>query len=243
MDRPIVVVVVDGPMGAGKTTLLERFAERNPRVSVAKEPLDRLTSFYDYDVHPRREYNPLRRMYENPRVDAVAAQLHIVKTFAERDGDVADAAVIVTDRHVDSCFPFVRVKERLGQISSFAADALDRAIVDAKKTHAVAPRTNVFYLDTPIDVCLARVLNRERPGEEFSTEERLTDASRLLNGLREAFDRFLETGNVPYVKVAVGDDLDEAVGRLERYVEACSARRNVLREIAARPIKGEADAR
>jgi deoxyadenosine/deoxycytidine kinase len=171
---------VEGLIGAGKSTIIDKLQEITDNlleqdlpfsVVTIRECLEEFTSFHGH--------NPLELSYENPIMNAPLAQVHFTQSINKVvlfkklkplfDSTMKqwknDTLVVVTDRSLFSPLPFIQTLYANGRISGFAHDFLiDYTLRKAKDTlkSLNLQISGIYYVDTPIDICMTRVANRGR---------------------------------------------------------------------------------
>lgn len=163
---------IDGNIGAGKTTLLENLAREvavrfsDKKIKILFEPVERFESY--------KSFNPLQLFYEDKTKNAAFVQLHIIGEIAEyfREAITEDEGtidLIVCERSLFSpkIFSGLMLKNQL--VTDFEyeklCDETNRLLHDVLPDCAVLGADYVFYLDTPDEVCQARIEKRARQSE------------------------------------------------------------------------------
>lgn len=165
-SRPYVIAL-DGNIGAGKSTLLAKLKRvvDPKRVVVILEPVDAWEKLTD----DTDEKNILEKFYTYPANYAFMFQTVVLHSLmAAMDRAVAqhpDCEVIVCERSVASSrHVFMQMLRDQGKILPFECK-----VYESFFTESVVERyypDKVVYLDVPPKVCLERLLQRSRKGED-----------------------------------------------------------------------------
>lgn len=158
------LVVIEGNIGSGKSYLLEHL--RSSSVNTSK------ILFVDEPVQLFENYNghkPLKLLEEDPQHEATAVQLHIICTLRKYYNSIfkknftTETEIIICDRYFVSALIFIETLYRCEYISHFAKTVLE---AEVKEHLPMFPKvTGVFFLDTPVELCINRIQSRARPGE------------------------------------------------------------------------------
>ena len=187
-------VAITGPLGAGKTTLLNLLA-KTAGWSTLDEPNDE---------------NPyLEKVYANPEDLAFRMQVYYLAQRAQQHQRLADATGrVVQERCIlDDGEVFFPAYHEVGAIGAADLDTLMdmyRGLVPGLRL----PDT-IIAVDAPFDLCMERVRNRGREGEQHLDAEL---ARRIYDGYHAWWDRLgdqvlrIDTGRLDLV----GDAADQA---------------------------------
>lgn len=135
-------ISVEGNIGSGKSTALAALARHDPEAAVLPEPVDEWGEL-------------LRAFYARPAEYALAFQLRVLLSFHGAPESCVTERSPLACRHV-----FGQILANDGHMTPQQWDVF-------KDYHAAlgwAPDA-IVYVDTPADVCLARVQARAREGE------------------------------------------------------------------------------
>ena len=186
-------ICIEGNVGAGKSTLLAR-----------------LSRWWTVWPEPVAEWGELLALfYACPRRWAFAMNAEALKSFLRVP--VADDAgrPIIVERSPLSCKDvFSRVHATAGVITA----AEWQVITDLHKDHAWEADAYIFIKTTP-GLCLERVRERGRPGEEAVTSDYLTD-------LQSGHMSMLRHMKKPYYMVDGAQDPELVFSRVKEIVES-----------------------
>lgn len=163
------LICIEGNIGAGKSTLLSDLKLKLPNMGFIEENISQYTVY--------KNYNPLIEMYQNPMQNSPIAQLHFIRSINnilfKKSGN---HDILITDRSIFSPRVFGDTLCQGGWISTFTRDYLsEETLAHAKQTLELlnAEYVGMFYMNTPVDICLERINKRSRQGERFITIEYL----------------------------------------------------------------------
>lgn len=201
-----MIVVVEGNIGAGKTTFCEDLceqltvADKKRTVVFLKEPVERWTS--------ANGENMLKLFYENKKRWAFTFQCFALATMIQNESRAVqlseDGHIVIMER---SSFSGKEIFSDL-----LREDVFTRGEVQTfheLKTIAQSPLQTysdlvIIYLNTPPDICLARITHRDRPEEvgliDISYLRRVHDAheTKLRGGMVHGV--LLEVDGSTYVR-------------------------------------------
>lgn len=169
--------IIEGLVGAGKTWVLEHFDETNnvgeqkDEFQIVKLPED-VARFNSY-----KEFAPLSLTQENPKLNAVASQLHIIQCVNDSIHNLVTSLrretlppatkriILLTDRSLYAPLVFSNLIYAEGHISRFtlrflediAEHTADRTCKDLN-----LKVIGLFFLDTKIRECLKNIQLRRR---------------------------------------------------------------------------------
>lgn len=162
LDERCVRVALEGNIGAGKSSVTAELQARGYRVS----------------AEPVAAWTLLPKFYAEPQRYAFALQTQILTSCAALD----DGRALITERSAEaSLHVFGASLLRQGQITE-TQRALLSTLYEALR---MTPTELVVNLDTRVDICMARIVQRGRPCEEGITRE-------YLEGLRAQYAVYLQ---------------------------------------------------
>jgi deoxyadenosine/deoxycytidine kinase len=159
------IISIEGPIAAGKSTVLQQLSSSfPPNTRVLQEPVADFCSY--------RDFNPLQLTYENPKENAAMCQMHIIscleRFYREQQGP-SDGELWVTERSLFSPVIFTRALEASGFLSPFSAckilEKAEETLALVNPDHPLGA-DKIFFIDCPVDVCIERIKQRQRPEEE-----------------------------------------------------------------------------
>ena len=162
LEQRCVRVALEGNIGAGKSSVTAELQARGYRVA----------------AEPVAAWTLLPKFYAEPQRYAFALQTQILTSCAALD----DGRALITERSAEaSLHVFGASLLRQGQITE-TQRALLSTLYEALR---MTPTELVVNLDTSVDICQARIVQRGRPCEEGITRE-------YLEGLRAQYAVYLQ---------------------------------------------------
>ena len=155
------LVSVVGNIGAGKSTVITNPGLKN--VGVIEEYL---TGYRNFEKH-----DPLELMYQNPGENVHLVQHHFIKCINKQLRNTDSASQLwITDRSLFCPKVFIQNHFRGKRLSEFSRDYLINETDEyALKTlqEMSLEYVGIFYLDTPPEICLERIKERNRKCESL----------------------------------------------------------------------------
>ena len=166
MYRSAPIISVIGTPGAGKSTLLETIMQSNPSAYVvAHEPV---ADWEDSGI--------LKAFYNHPTRYALAFQTIAVATVAATLNractDAGDERIVISERDLQSSH-FIFAQPLMEHYMNAWERETYQALFDAAAA-STPPATHYIWLDVSPEVCLKRIVNRNRPSERKLTLAQLT---------------------------------------------------------------------
>ena len=171
MIKHRVSFTIEGNIGSGKTTLLEHLKSRvkNSNVLFVEEPVHA----FEKCIINGNSYKPLQTFYSDLNKYSFAFQTWVAKCYDNQLKSISKVtnadSVLVFDRAAYFSTVFIRLSHKNKYISDFEKDLLVNNCDDAVHTYFASDNfmgvNKIFYLDTPINVCLEQINIRDREGE------------------------------------------------------------------------------
>jgi deoxyadenosine/deoxycytidine kinase len=173
-----VIVSIEGNIGSGKSTLLRELKEHHQDflhehgIVLVQEPVDVWMNYLD----PEDGESILKKFYDNPERYAFLFQLVIYESIMDAiDTAITanpDARVLLCERSVSSSHEvFMKMFRDDGEVNALEYKYY-RTMADNPDLERYRP-SHLFYLDTPIGVCIERIEVRGRENESNITEHYL----------------------------------------------------------------------
>ena len=187
----MTTIYLEGLIAAGKTTTMSHFTRgmSAETFSIVEEPL---RDFQYFPTLSGEVIEPLTEFYQNPSQEAIVVQLHVLDTYEAKLRAIQESGsttVKIWDRGPDACLIFTRTLYKLGHITKLGYEYWMRRYreIKAKYRDHSSPK-GIFFIDTPIDVCLQRQRERGR-----LMEKDFGDMKNYLHVLRETYMEYLTT--------------------------------------------------
>ena len=184
-------ITIEGLIGSGKTTLLNKIeqCDTNSNFMILHEPVEDFKSCKLFN----HEYNPLKEFYYDRSKNSVAFQCWVNQCYNKQLENISDSTSENTNILMDRCFyssvVFIKTLNRLKVYSDFTESFLESQVLSSvekfygKNDYGV---DKIYYLNTPIDVCIQNILKRDR-----SEEKNVHDLERYLTLLDIEYKLFL----------------------------------------------------
>jgi len=196
---PKHVLFVDGLMGAGKSHFLDLTREKYPNLTVIDEPVDKWV-----------ESGLLENFYNDPKKYAFKLQSYIMDSFVDQleEAFKNDVKFILMERgHLAAYTVFSYIHWTNGLLTDEEYEKMEQKHYfydrDLRKRGYVLDH---IYLNTPIDIAMERVAERNRINEKNKVTKEYQQ--RLLN-------RFEELCLTPYSI----EQLDELIEKIVKQLE------------------------
>lgn len=162
MSRKLVLSI-EGNIGAGKSTLLDCLRQICPGVTVVQEPV---LDWEELKTDEKRGL--LESFYTDQKTYAFQLQMFALLTrFQSINACTQFNEIVVAERSIlsDSCV-FAQTLQRNGCLSTSESAILKRW---SGYLSTRLPESVFIYVKTPVDVCMDRIKQRARVGEENIT--------------------------------------------------------------------------
>ena len=177
LDWP-TIVSIEGNIGSGKSTLLRELKEHHQDflqehgIVIVQEPVDVWMNYLD----PEDGESILKKFYDNPERYAFLFQLIIYDSIMDAIDHATetnpDARFLLCERSISSSHEvFMKMFRDDGEVNAieykyYLTMADDPGLDDYRPSH-------LFYLDTPVEVCMERIEVRGRENESNITQHYL----------------------------------------------------------------------
>lgn len=227
-----MIISLEGNIGAGKTTVLSELQHSRRHDGLIDyftfEPTALYTRFKLKGnlavFNKSKVHNPLVNLYEKTETDAAIAQLHLMKTsynyfFPHFDKNsvrgclggpfYGGTCVRLHERSYPTTRCFIELYNRKGYFSPFVHDFLLNEFVPDKCIPDV-----MIYLDVDPAVCLDRIKERNRQGEEGITLQTLKMFADIMTD-----PKYLPTTNIIKVSVDAGDKIPTVTAKVGKVIK------------------------
>lgn len=167
-----MIIALEGNIGAGKTSILQELRYNQNYKGLLDdyfcEPVERYCIFKisgPLALMEQRYHNPLLNLYMFPSTDTAIAQLHFMRSsynyFWPKFQEDSPQKLMLCERAYPSTRCFIELYRRKLFFTPFVHDFL----LDEFRPGSLVPDFSI-HLDVPADVCLKRVRQRQRFGEQ-----------------------------------------------------------------------------
>ena len=214
-----VLLAIEGNIGAGKSFILSAIKSKlkgKPNYLFIDEPVEQFScALLNGSV-----YNPLGAFYNDPVRHAFSSQVWIYECYKRQHEALSKQSThdttIIMDRGVYSTIMFVEVLRNQGFLTDFEADYMrdkTKELLNLYFGDESFGCDKLYYLDTPIPLCVERIASRDR-----CEEKRLKDMGNYLEMLdasyRAYIHDFAQTSGRDNAVVFHSEDLSETIDRI-----------------------------
>lgn len=194
-----IILSIDSVIGAGKTTLLNKYKKMYPQLTIIEEPVDQWV-----------KSGLLEKFYENPKRYSFELQKYIMGSFT----DILAAEFkkgtkyIIMERGPLACFAvFSYLHHKAGILSDEEYKIMgDNHYAYERWLREEGYVLDHIYLNTPIDIAMERMKNRNRINESTGVSKEYQQ--NLLN-------RYNELCMTPYTE----EQIDALIEKVSEYLK------------------------
>lgn len=190
-------ITIEGLIGSGKSTLLNNLQTTNINGNAAFESS---TIFVPEPIEDfqkckllNRSFNPLKEFYSDKHGNGVCFQSWVNKCYEKQLSELCAVStkdtMILMDRCPYSSVVFLRSLSRLKVFSDFTEYYLENEVATTIKKYFGGDLfgiDKVYFLDTPIDICVQQIVKRGR-----YAENEIIDLERYLRILESEYKLFV----------------------------------------------------
>jgi deoxyadenosine/deoxycytidine kinase len=208
---------LEGNIGAGKTTVIRRLKELCPTWHFIDEPIDVWTSLKTDEGDNLIElfYRDIPRWAYTFQNCAILMRMQLISgaiatwreaCAADPTGATAANNVFVTERSIETDYHvFASMLREQGHLNTIEWTLYLRWYNMMKDSCSV---NGIVYIDTPVDICMQRIKQRGRDGEETISEAYMSDLDRFH---RSWLAQDISTPTVPYHTYGDVQDVPENI--------------------------------
>ena len=205
-----IIVSIEGNIGAGKSTFLKSLEKHvydsrmknnniNFTISFVTEPVKDWMGLTTKDG-----ISMLQNFYDNPTKNAFAFQILALSAICKDHHEMIRIhkenrvqGVMITERSVTSTSRvFTEMLHQKGYISE--VEKISYVQMYNEVAQDISPSL-IIYIQSNPDVCLFRVTNRARDGENNISMQYLTE-------LHEAYEHWIQTTHIPVIRLTISPD-------------------------------------
>ena len=217
------IVTLEGNIGSGKSTTLNLLKQKVKckNFVFAAEPVEDFSTCQFGDL----VYNPLEEFYLNPHENACAFQFWINRCYSRQLEKITKECMFknhfLFDRGIYSSSVFIKALTKQGFLSDFSSELLlhevNETIYKYYGGDKIFGTNRLYYLDTPIDVCLRRIQSRSRKGE-VDTKNLRDQLVCIHNEYEKYIDNFINLHGVYSFRRFYHEDENEVANDLQRFI-------------------------
>jgi len=184
---------IEGNIGAGKTTILKIIEKSFKDIAFVEEPISKWQNIGNENL--------LEKFYENPERWCFSFEFYSMLTKVEALIKAANCnqSIIIIERSLLSNKIFIDISKEMDKLNNMEYNILLKTW-DFYIQNVYPQLSGIIYLNTPVDVCVNRIIQRNR------NEECNVDKS-YLNILHEKFKELSNESTIPTLIVDGNYDL------------------------------------
>ena len=184
---------IEGNIGAGKTTILKIIEKSFKDIAFVEEPISKWQNIGNENL--------LEKFYENPERWCFSFEFYSMLTKVEALIKAANynQSIIIIERSLLSNKIFIDISKEMDKLNNMEYNILLKTW-DFYIQNVYPQLSGIIYLNTPVDVCVNRIIQRNR------NEECNVDKS-YLNILHEKFKELSNESTIPTLIVDGNYDL------------------------------------
>jgi deoxyadenosine/deoxycytidine kinase len=184
---------IEGNIGAGKTTILKIIEKLFKDIAFVEEPISKWQNIGNENL--------LEKFYENPERWCFSFEFYSMLTKVEALIKAANCnqSIIIIERSLLSNRIFIDISKEMDKLNNMEYNILLKTW-DFYIQNVYPQLSGIIYLNTPVDVCVNRIIQRNR------NEECNVDKS-YLNILHEKFKELSNESTIPTLIVDGNYDL------------------------------------
>ena len=174
---------IEGNIGAGKTTILKIIGKTFKDVSFVEEPISKWQNLGGENL--------LEKFYKNPERWCYSFEFYSMLTKVEAliKGANCDKSIIIIERSLLSNKIFIDISKKMNKLNEMEYGMLINTW-NFYMQNIYPQIKGIIYLKTPVDVCVQRIILRNR-NEENSVDKN------YLSLLHDKFEEFSNYSTIP----------------------------------------------
>ena len=184
---------IEGNIGAGKTTILKIIEKSFKDIAFVEEPISKWQNIGNENL--------LEKFYENPERWCFSFEFYSMLTKVEALIKAANCnqSIIIIERSLLSNRIFIDISKEMDKLNNMEYNILLKTW-DFYIQNVYPQLSGIIYLNTPVDVCVNRIIQRNR-NEEWNVDKS------YLNILHEKFKELSNESTIPTLIVDGNYDL------------------------------------
>ena len=203
------IYTIEGNIGAGKTTILKIIGKNFDDVTFVEEPVSQWQNLGGENL--------LEKFYQDPERWGFTFEFYSMLSKIKCLMKAADSEknIIIIERSILSNKIFIDISKEMNKLNDLEYGMLINTYNFYRQN--VYPILNgIIYLNTPVDVCVQRIIQRNRGGENN------LDKNYLLM-LKEKFDELSNNSTIPTLVIDGNFDLERDSNKIGRDIHSFMA--------------------
>ena len=203
------IYTIEGNIGAGKTTILNIIGKNFDDVTFVEEPVSQWQNLGGENL--------LEKFYQDPERWGFTFEFYSMLSKIKCLMKAADSEknIIIIERSILSNKIFIDISKEMNKLNDLEYGMLINTYNFYRQN--VYPILNgIIYLNTPVDVCVQRIIQRNRGGENN------LDKNYLLM-LKEKFDELSNNSTIPTLVIDGNFDLERDSNKIGRDIHSFMA--------------------
>ncbi len=203
------IYTIEGNIGAGKTTILKIIGKNFDDVTFVEEPVSQWQNLGGENL--------LEKFYQDPERWGFTFEFYSMLSKIKCLMKAADSEknIIIIERSILSNKIFIDLSKEMNKLNDLEYGMLINTYNFYKQN--VYPILNgIIYLNTPVDLCVQRIIQRNREGENN------VDKNYLLM-LQEKFDELSNNSTIPTLVIDGNFDLERDSNKIGRDIHSFMA--------------------
>ena len=192
---------IEGNIGSGKTTIIHHLQRLYKDVILVEEPVKDWQNLEGENLLKKKNEDLIRWGYSFEAYVLITKMNELTKVAD------SDKKIILIERCMltDKAFFDVNVENNL---CNPMEEAMFKNLYEFLSNNIYPKLSGIIYLDTPVDVCIQRMIQRGRKEEKSLTKEYLTQ-------LDENFKKVIVESKIPYLKLNGVYDLSNDLEKVD----------------------------
>ena len=203
------IYTIEGNIGAGKTTILKIIGKNFDDVTFVEEPVSQWQNLGGENL--------LEKFYQDPERWGFTFEFYSMLSKIKCLMKAADSEknIIIIERSILSNKIFIDISKEMNKLNDLEYGMLINTYNFYRQN--VYPILNgIIYLNTPVDLCVQRIIQRNREGENN------VDKNYLLM-LQEKFDELSNNSTIPTLVIDGNFDLERDSNKIGRDIHSFMA--------------------
>ena len=200
------IYTIEGNIGAGKTTILKIIGKNFDDVTFVEEPVSQWQNLGGENL--------LEKFYQDPERWGFTFEFYSMLSKIKCLMKAADTEknIIIIERSILSNKIFIDISKEMNKLNDLEYGMLINTYNFYRQN--VYPILNgIIYLNTPVDLCVQRIIKRNRGGESN------VDKNYLLM-LKEKFDELSNYSTIPTLVIDGNFDLERDSNKVGRDIHS-----------------------